>query len=423
MSLAEKQEDAAEALSRAIKHRDAGDDSTALRLANMSMRIHANDGARELVEWIEKFGDGSKYALAADSVLSSPNYYDIFNLPYLAPFPIQSLHKSYLKMSRDLHPDRAKARRSEEAFKHLGTAKACLSDEYLKTKYDCQLQGLPPPPKPPGYGVDPNGSPQNQTRGQRQQQAEQEAQRAHTAACIATIVKSLKLQVLRYVCESLQLTKSGNKTELSLKVQSHFSAECARNDPQAALAQLNELTRRYSDYEAALELVKTAEQQYMHHLPGLRAAINAAVASALPEQHIAKLRQRVAYLEAQESQAQAEASWAAEQAAWATTQAQERAAQRERAGSAAQQAAAVQAAASRAAQAEKKKRGEVSARKAAEAAAVSAAATAKAAITSIPVAVQAQTSSIEVNTLQNMRFLQSFASFHDLLEARAPRFP
>ena len=125
-------EDAANALDKARKHAEAGQDSVALRLCSISLRLHETAEARELKEWIENWGADTPAGLKARSVLSANNYYEIFGVQYLAPYPINGLKKIYYTLSRDLHPDKSKANGAEDAFKLVSQAHATLTDEYQK---------------------------------------------------------------------------------------------------------------------------------------------------------------------------------------------------------------------------------------------------------------------------------------------------
>ena len=242
-------EDAASALDKARKHAEAGQDSVALRLCSISLRLHETAEARELKEWIENWGADSPAGLKARSVLSANNYYEIFGVQYLAPYPINGLKKIYYTLSRDLHPDKSKAKGAEDAFKLVGQAHTTLTDEYQKQCYDAKLQGLPKPAKPAGYG-EPAASPaqRRSPRSQPQQQQDQQDQqeRMKAASECADILRSLKGALLKYICERINVTKSGNVTDLKIRLSSHFQAVAAGNpDPQFGLRQLRQLVSEF----------------------------------------------------------------------------------------------------------------------------------------------------------------------------------
>jgi hypothetical protein len=254
-SIEERKEDAQNAFEKARTHSDAGQDAIALKILNISLRLYETPEALALKEWIEAWGADSPAGLKARSELQARTYYEIFDIQCFAPFPIPSLKKKYLTLSRDLHPDKSKARQAEDAFKLLGLAHSTLTDEYQKARYDCKLQGLPPPPKPAGYGEpatsSPAGpSPREQRRRQREEQQQEEpaedaeTKRARSEASTecAAIVKGLKGPALRYVCEKQNLTKGGTVQVLSMRVSMHFQAVTGNNaDPTAGLRRLQQL--------------------------------------------------------------------------------------------------------------------------------------------------------------------------------------
>ena len=142
---------ATEALAVARRRLDQDDAEGARRFVEKALRLDPRHSeAGEFSAWLGKFGPGTKYDDAALAVLTATSHYAIFDLPKYQPVDATQLHKSFLKMSRLLHPDKSEAARAKEAFQLMNAAQQTLTDDVQKAKYDQKLrtgqirQGGPP---------------------------------------------------------------------------------------------------------------------------------------------------------------------------------------------------------------------------------------------------------------------------------------
>lgn len=131
--------EAVAALDAARKCHADGDDAAALRMAEESLRICGSDEARGLADHIRKFGDGSEMAATVRLVMEAPDLYAVLQIARDAmPGDVK---KAYHLASKMVHPDKNRARLSDEAFKRVGEAFNTLSDPGQKQVYDLKQEG------------------------------------------------------------------------------------------------------------------------------------------------------------------------------------------------------------------------------------------------------------------------------------------
>jgi hypothetical protein len=239
----------------ALRHRDGGDDSTALRIVEKSLRIHPTDAAKELEDWLKTFGEGSEYAKAVERVMAATDHYGVLGLPRYSLAEERDVHKKYLLLSRRLHPDKSKARNAEEAFKRLSEAKRVLEDDDAREKYDEKLQresqpsaAAPPRAPAPPRAWEPPPAPAAPS-------AETEALQAEGNR----VLESLSLNVLKKLCKRRHLAVSGNKADLHSRLTQMLGPLFYFN-PADALRTLREDILSVEAEEAAIAAIKRAEQ-------------------------------------------------------------------------------------------------------------------------------------------------------------------
>ena len=247
---------AEDALRKARVHQEAGDEDHALKLLNISLRIHKLDAAEELKSWIEKYGSRSENERRAQEILAAADHYAVFELPRFSPLTEPGyLHRTYLKMTRHLHPDKNKAKSANAAFQRLGEAKRILSDELLKQNYDVRLQN-------------------ELWAAQRKQEEERAQQQVNQMAQMNGYVASLRVDVLKMVCKRLKEASSGAKAELVFRVQQYYNMFAAKDGLAAAFAALRDTVEVKVPQDAALQSLASAERTRWQHLPELRAALS-----------------------------------------------------------------------------------------------------------------------------------------------------
>ena len=87
--------------------------------------------------------------------LGKKNYYRILGVPKSAQE--EEIKRAYKKLAIKLHPDKNKAPETNEAFKKVSAAYACLTDEKRRTIYDITGEE---PENMPREGAEKNGSAQ-----------------------------------------------------------------------------------------------------------------------------------------------------------------------------------------------------------------------------------------------------------------------
>ena len=127
------------ALQRASELLDAGDDVEAARQVEVALKADADNAqARVLKQWLEKFGRGSAADNEVQRVLVCPDsdFYAVLGVPrYMEP-----PRAEYLKLSRQLHPDRCGARNASEAYQRVTEAYRTLTDPTERAKADSKLR-------------------------------------------------------------------------------------------------------------------------------------------------------------------------------------------------------------------------------------------------------------------------------------------
>ena len=130
-------EKAEEALKQARERHIEGDDAGALKLAEKSLQM-GSDNAQRLVDHILRFGWHSEMAQTARRIVEAKDLYAVLQLGHdVTP---EAVKKAYHRTSKLVHPDRNKARLSDEAFKRVGEAFHTLNDPGQKQVYDLGLK-------------------------------------------------------------------------------------------------------------------------------------------------------------------------------------------------------------------------------------------------------------------------------------------
>ena len=130
-------EEAAAALKLARECHIEGEDAEALKLAEKSLQMGSED-AQRLVDHILRFGWHSEMAQTARRIVEAKDLYDVLQLGHdVTP---EDVKKAYHRTSQMVHPEKNKARLSDEAFKRVGEAFHTLSDPGQKQVYDRVLE-------------------------------------------------------------------------------------------------------------------------------------------------------------------------------------------------------------------------------------------------------------------------------------------
>ena len=216
-------EEAQKVLEDAKRHKECGDDAGARRMIKVSLGLCELPEARELSEWLDKFGAGSEFATAVERVMSARDHYEIVGLPRFSLADEKDVHRRYLKMTRTLHPDKNKSRDAEAAFQSLTEAVRVLRDEEARAKYDAKLQAqaqAPPKAAPPARGRSqpppqprqPPPQPQQAPPPQPQKQREPPPDWVISEA--VSLVNGLKNDALKSLCRRRGLQVAGSKDAL-----------------------------------------------------------------------------------------------------------------------------------------------------------------------------------------------------------------
>jgi hypothetical protein len=108
-----------------------------LQLAGKSLQMGSDD-AQRFVNHLLKFGWHSEMARTARRIVEAKDLYDVLQLGHgVTPVDVK---KAYHRTSKMVHPDKNKARQSDEAFKRVGEAFHTLSDPGQKQVYDRGLE-------------------------------------------------------------------------------------------------------------------------------------------------------------------------------------------------------------------------------------------------------------------------------------------
>lgn len=118
---------AEEWLAKAREKHQSGDDGTASKYCEKSLKLCETPAARTLADHLRKYGAGSAAAAAVARVLQAPEEDAFAVLGLGRTATAAEVKKAYKRLSLTIHPDRNHARLADEAFKRVSAAYATLS--------------------------------------------------------------------------------------------------------------------------------------------------------------------------------------------------------------------------------------------------------------------------------------------------------
>ena len=136
---------AEECLARAMRLRERGEDTAALRLCERSLRLYPSAAARSLRDHLRDYGSGSAAAAAVAKVLSATSHAEALGVA--AGATEAQIRRAYKVASLQLHPDRNGAVGAAQAFARMSEAHTALA---ARTAHGLTLEPAHPPARAQG---------------------------------------------------------------------------------------------------------------------------------------------------------------------------------------------------------------------------------------------------------------------------------